>query len=245
MMSKPNSRNRSNEPSNTPIKLRLKLPFTHTTTASSANPIITLGFDGESTLGTVELPDISDTMLDFQQLYRYFRINRAILEIRTGPSFTEPEGGAVLCWVPPEISTAPTSYNNVETLFQVPVILHAEGNQLGNKLTLNRTRLGGLSDWLTTSSLTDTGIVEYFSNMGAIYLLTANALTVSQSIFCLLYLDMEFKTLFDPDLLRANMLKLSDQVDTDLGELSPDEKLMLLRNRRRQKVETTPTKKKT
>ncbi len=212
---RPSRQSRNNrDPSGAPVTLRCKLPFTHTTTAASANALITLGFDGESTIGSIELHDISDIMASYRDLYRYFRIKRCSMEVRTGPSFTEPEGGVLLSWMPRELSAAPTSYNNTETMFSVPVILHPEGNQLGNKLTLEVSRLGGMTDWLTTSVLADTGIQEYFTNYGSLWLLTNSNFTVSQSVLCLLYLDMEFKTLHDPDVLRSNIKKeISEKVE--------------------------------
>lgn len=218
---------RNPRPTNSPIPVRFKVNFTHTTSATQAMSLIVLGFGGESTVGTTLLPTVSTLMLDYQQMYRYARIKRASIEVRAGPSFTEPEGGVILAWVPRESSTAPADYTNSEGMFQVPIILHPEGNQVKNKLTINTNNITGLAGkegWITTTSLADTGIDEYFTNYGAIFLLSNANFTTTQTMLCSLYVDMEFKTIYDPDVLLRTRKTSSD-------DLTKEEQLLILKHR--------------
>jgi len=221
------SKNR--RPTNSPVPVRFRTNWTHTTSADQAESLIVLGFNAESTIGTKFLTTISTLMLDYQQMYRFCRIKRAVLEVRTGPSFTEPEGGVMLAWIPSEVANAPLDYTYTEGQFQVPVILHAEGNQVKNKITINTSRVSGLvqnDGWITTSGGPDTGIKEYFSNYGAIFLLSNANFTTSQSVLCSLYVDCEFKTIYDPDVLFKAVK------GTNFDDLTEEEQLLILRHRK-------------
>jgi hypothetical protein len=187
-----------------------------------------LGFAGEATLGTNLLTSISNLMTDFAQMYRYARIKRCTLELRSENGTQPPFGGAVLSWIPRETTAAPTDYTSSEGLFQVPIVLEPTGNQVKNKLTLNTKNITGLvgnEGWITTSSSGDVGIDEYFANYGAIYLLSVQNFNAGDWILCSLYVDMEFKTIYDPDVL----LKHKSQTFEDLTE---EEQLMILRHRK-------------
>ncbi len=186
---------------NEPITVRVKVPFTHTLTASAVQQIVELAFDPDTSAS--DLDTLSSNLSSFHDQYSYWRLVSASLEIRNQDGITVPAGGAVLFWSPPNdqgLSTLATSEGEFVSILD----LVSGSNQLGNKLTLPVSALGQQTRWKLCHDVTDAPDTNTY---GTFNVQGAAAFTASDLLLCLLEVTIQFRTLNDDTLGSSNVPK--------------------------------------
>ena len=183
-------------------KLHLRIPKKYTTVASTVQKLVNLSFD---TGLNPCLSNVSTVLTYYSSLYQYWRLKSFKVSVRSGATFTQPDGAACLGWKPNTDSIV--NYGALEGANVVPVDLIPGSNQTSNVLSVPASRITQASQWKNT----DADIDE--DSYGWIYLASDGAFTISQDLLLFLELEIEFKMLKD---YTSSMKSIKSKVAEDI-----------------------------
>ena len=171
----------------------------YTTTADSSQELINLSLNG-----TNRLQDHSEVINSYKEMYRFWRLKSFKVSVRSGATFTVPDGAVCLGYVP-DSESAPTHYEEIESMNVIPVDLIPGSDQTRNVLTVPRSKLVQNQSWKITHNTSD---AEDLNTYGTVLLLTGAAsedFVTNQHLLILFEFDLEFKQLYDSEALLSNV----------------------------------------
>jgi len=214
-------RRRRNGGINNPVRVKVKIPFTHTLTAAAAQHLVELAFDPDGTAS--DLDTLSTNLSSYHDMYTYWRLLSAKIEVRNQDGITVPAGGAFLVWAPPN-DQAPSAIAEFEGEFATVLDLVSGSNQAANKLNLPVGSLGQQTKWKLCNDAvdaTDSNTYGTFSVIGSA------TFTASDILTCLLEVVVEFRTMNDD---RTGLVRKLDYSVTqaEFEAFSPSKKKLFL-----------------
>ncbi len=170
---------------------KMRIPYSYSTTASANLTLLDLTFD--STF-SINLGDISSQLTYLKAMYRFYRIKNFKVSVRSGATFTQPNGAACLSFLPEGSTVA--DYTEAESMNIIPVDLIPGCDQTKNVLNVPARNITQNTAWKTTNSAAPS---EDIMNYGRIQLLSpaASTFTASQLLLVFYEFEIEFKQLAD------------------------------------------------
>ena len=190
-------------------KLNLRIPYKYQTSASKIQQLVNLSFD---TAFTPNMASVSTVLTYYGSLYQYWRLKSFKVSVRSGATFTQPDGASCLGWKPNTDSII--DYGGLEGANVIPVDLIPGSNQTKNVLSVPSHRITQQSQWKNTDADVDE------DSYGWVYLCSDNLFTTSQYLLLFLELEIEFKMLKD---YTSSLKQIKSKVADDFKKKLLDE----------------------
>ncbi len=182
----------------------MRIPYSLSTSAATTLTLLDLTFD--STF-TVNLADISSNLTYLKAMYRFYRLKNFKVSVRSGSTFTTPNGAVCLSFLP--AGSVVADYSEAESMNIIPIDLIPGSDQTKNVLNVPSRNITQNTAWKTTDS---SAVAEDIMNYGRVQLLSASGetFTASQKLLVMYEFEIEFKQLMDWE-ASSKIFKIIDQ----------------------------------